>query len=1012
MRWRVLLAGLAAIATAVVLVSASAVDASAAPTPPTVVSGTVLYTDSGGSTHAARSVTVQILDADGTAGGGTVLATTSADATGHYTATVPSVRADGTTATQLVVRAQAASTGFAIHPDGSATTYAMASTAQAATGNPVTVNLTAGKTAVNEQAFAVADTLVTAMAYTRRINGGSLFPTLSVDFPTTAATSQFHVGVTPPVMDLLGSDAFDWDVILHEYGHFVADQFGFFDAGVSGSHSFGTNDGEPPATKQTGVDLAWNEGWATFFAIMAENVENVAALKIPNAGDSAYDDVEPTGTLHYDLAAANTGDAVGEDDEGSVARTLWHFFSDAKLAIPDTTLVATLRTSSPTDLSDAVKALLPVAHAASFDDSVTTDAAAEQHAEDFACVLTDEKVSPKITAPDNNTMAKADTPPAITWDPDGAGPSNRLNSFTVQFWSPNYDKLIFESPAQTATTYTPSMDDWKNKILGGTDKNSKYPAELNVVVKGTGTSAPATGPYKSCPITLTIKRVDLAFAIDTTGSMSPYISSVVASAQDVVNTLSSDGVDYRIAVTDYKDVDSDPTAAPGCPPDPYAAETDLPFSTTPADIQASLASLTGIVGGGCDTPEDVYSGVEQSLGLPWRPGVTKVVIQLGDAAGHDPEAHSGFTLAKVAADAAAVDPALVFSIMIGSDPSAHAFDQALAQATGGQAIDATADPSQAGPAIVSAVEAIDALPTADAGGPYTGVTGTPVNFSADGSIAPAGSIVKYEWDFTGTGNFVTVPGPDTTFTYSSPYSGPATLRVTDSNGHTAEATAQVNVTAAAPAAITVDQTVHATEEVSASPITAPALTTSSGGELVLAFVSADGPPRRMQQVTQVTGGGLSWTKAVSADSVVGTGTAEVWQAFATGPLTKARITARLRYQPWDGSITVMTFRGAASAVGVVAADGARSGAASVALTTTGPGSLILAAGHDWSNAVAQSPLSGQDLLFQDLDQHVNDTYWVQRVPVVADAGTNVIIGETAPVTDRWELAAVEVRTAS
>jgi hypothetical protein len=93
-------------------------------------------------------------------------------------------------------------------------------------------------------------------------------------------------------------------------------------------------------------------------------------------------------------------------------------------------------------------------------------------------------------------------------------------------------------------------------------------------VKGTSTNSPATGPYKSGPVTLTIKRVDLAFAIDTTGSMSPYINSVVASAQNVVNALSRDGVDYRIAVTDYKDVDSDPAAAPGCPPDPYAARTD------------------------------------------------------------------------------------------------------------------------------------------------------------------------------------------------------------------------------------------------------------------------------------------------------------------------------------------------------------------------------------------------------------------------------------------------------
>jgi len=119
--------------------------------------------------------------------------------------------------------------------------------------------------------------------------------------------------------------------------------------------------------------------------------------------------------------------------------------------------------------------------------------------------------------------------------------------------------------------------------------------------------------------------------------------------------------------------------------------------------QRERSRLEGKVEGGCDTPEDVYSGIDRALHFPWRSGVTKVVIVMGDAPGHDPEPHSGLTLAKIQAEAYAVEPAQVDAVLVGSDPDAHSFDQALADATRGQTFDATSDPSTAGPAFVTAI---------------------------------------------------------------------------------------------------------------------------------------------------------------------------------------------------------------------------------------------------------------------------------------------------------------------
>jgi hypothetical protein len=638
-------------------------------------------------------------------------------------------------------------------------------------------------------------------------------------------------------------------------------------------------------------------------------------------------------------------------------------------------------------------------------------------------------------------------------------------------------------------------------------------------------------------ITQDVPKVDVVFAIDTTGSMSPYISDAVDAANQIVDELSGRGpdqrlTDFRIGLVDYKDVDSQD---PGCPPD-YDAETDLPFSTAGSDITSALGTLPGKVGGGCDIPEDVLSGVQTAVNFPWRSGVTKAIIVMGDAAGHDPEQHSGLTSASVIAAANAVDPASVYPILVGSDPDATSFMTNLASGTGGQVFDSNTA-GGVGPALLNAITAITSAPPggdttppavavhfpaapADQGAVFNGaqapVTGTvtatdPSGVSAidcsdgiggltEGPLTlGAGSTATRTLTVTGDGQHVIVcqatdnsgahnagdgegsspaaaleidSTPPTvacaaspamlspadgrlvpvtaTVTVSDAFSGPAgftlqsvtssdpgsdasiqgfetgtpdtsgqlqathpgrvytlTYQGTDLAGNTATCQATVTV-----GGITVDRMVSATEEKSASPVKSPPLTTSSDGELVLAFISADGPAGQVQQVTQVTGGGLTWTPAARADAVPGTGTAEVWQARASAPVTAAVITAALRYKGWDGAITVVAYTGAAPATGATGARGGTAGAASATLTTTRAGSLVWAAGHDWSRAARQTPLTGQALVVQDLDHRVHDTYWVQQAGAIPDTGTKLTIGTLAPTGDRWELAAVEISPAA
>jgi RHS repeat-associated protein len=207
-----------------------------------------------------------------------------------------------------------------------------------------------------------------------------------------------------------------------------------------------------------------------------------------------------------------------------------------------------------------------------------------------------------------------------------------------------------------------------------------------------------------------------------------------------------------------------------------------------------------------------------------------------------------------------------------------------------------------------------------------------------------------------------------------------------------------------------DTTVSTNETTKAAKITSAKLTTTGTGELLLAFVSADGPAAPTQKIGKVTGGGLTWTLASRANQTWGT--AEVWQAYATSAFT-AQVTATLAQAGYDGSITVAAFTGAAHTVGATASAAAQNTHPTVPVTTTSAGSLVWAAGHDWGHSATRTPDPGLTIIHQFVDKTVHDTFWTEATnSPVPTAGTAVNVGVSAPTTTRWQLAAVEIPPAT
>ena len=80
-------------------------------------------------------------------------------------------------------------------------------------------------------------------------------------------------------------------------------------------------------------------------------------------------------------------------------------------------------------------------------------------------------------------------------------------------------------------------------------------------------------------------------------------------------------------------------------------------------------------------------------------------------------------------------------------------------------------------------------PVADAGGPYNGVVGSPITFDGSASYdpnagqgIPGDTIVSWEWDLDGDGQFDDASGEIVQNTWTAPYSGNIGLKVTDDAG--------------------------------------------------------------------------------------------------------------------------------------------------------------------------------------------------------------------------------------
>jgi hypothetical protein len=297
---------------------------------------------------------------------------------------------------------------------------------------------------------------------------------LGIEYPYGESFSWY----SPITADIyMGSgyiNAYMWDTLLHEFGHYVADMNDITSFWPvvhymtdNQIHEFG---------KDTGRKLAWSEGWAHYFCVMVQQVMNSSLPNVPNVGDtmeSTYDmetinssanlkgegSEYVMGLLLYDIADTND-DGVDDIDWGHdvLFDFLESYVESMKVSVPNYVLV----------------------YFNEFYDSLNLDA----YDDEFGPLMTYYKVSAALISPTNVSY----TPPTFTWDAQGGITYNINNDFTLYIMDSSGSLLLNPIHIGNSTSYTFSEAQWTTVLSSGTS-NIKWNISA---IQTTGTD---TGPY-------------------------------------------------------------------------------------------------------------------------------------------------------------------------------------------------------------------------------------------------------------------------------------------------------------------------------------------------------------------------------------------------------------------------------------------------------------------------------------------------------------------------------------
>ena len=473
------------------------------------VSGVITWVDNEGRAHKASNVKVEIRNMNLV--GSNSLGTTETNTEGFYRISVPNTTFLEHGGVDIKLRVYAEGGGANVVKDRNNTHYVERDdTIENFSGTSLTLdfqidpnNYTSDSDKEHAKAFRVHQAINLGARYVETKKGSKL-DTIKVYYPATDDNCYYN----NEKIYILGGAENDWDVMLHEYGHYVSHYYNIMTYGIGGNHNIG-NCLNLRYDKNIGMKLAWNEGWATYFGISAQIEMNAISLGIQGVGDTIYDctyrnfdsPIEEPYWDHYKYGESNeiavaavlfdladSGNANDENIELGFS-FLWNFINDTQCKT----------------LPDFLNALF-----------LQGNLSAAQKRE-INSILSMYEIAPEPLSPNDNVdYSFSSSVPTFEWYKNGGETGTRgsdkqtiydysNNLFVLEFYNADYE-LIYTTPQvqgdpdRDECTYTFSNAEWAT-LLNLAD------GVVHWTVKAWQTTEFPTGPYSSEYRTLNVPKI-------------------------------------------------------------------------------------------------------------------------------------------------------------------------------------------------------------------------------------------------------------------------------------------------------------------------------------------------------------------------------------------------------------------------------------------------------------------------------------------------------------------------
>lgn len=465
------------------------------------VHGQVNWTDENGTTHPCYGCAVQVRDDELI--GSELVASAATYTDGSYDFTVDNDDGIGAGGRDIFVRVVLSNSAVEVRPSGGGDPYQRESGIHdnVADGADITENFTWDNNGTNSSCGVLTGASYIA-AYAYFLNGNSFLAHLPVEWPGGSGSdyngSRIRLGT---------GDRWDWDVLHHEYGHYVQDVFNI-ENNPGGAHSSSQCDSDQRGSKDVGTRLAFGEGWPTYFGTCGQDVLGLSGLGVPRVGDTGYADLED-GSLSYNLESQNS--FGGEDNERAIMNTFWDLYdtnSDGRdvVSVDDQTLFDRINAVDPTTMSAAWAALR----------------APLNNTEDlqYGGISADHLMGPTLVAPANAAVMSPAANRNFSWNAlVGCG----------AFAGNNFDLVFYNAATKAKVLTIPNLGSASHAITDGELATlAGGPHNLVWAVEGRNNQSPGTGPYLGENRALTVDRPPVANAgTDITAECASHTTTAV-----------------------------------------------------------------------------------------------------------------------------------------------------------------------------------------------------------------------------------------------------------------------------------------------------------------------------------------------------------------------------------------------------------------------------------------------------------------------------------------------------